>query len=173
MHGEDESASGGRGKSAESRNGPSVSNVIDAMGAQERAIVSELRDSARALAGVEERTLLDGFCREWTPAFYAQGIQLFHVHNFRAELRATIFVGVNTLGPLILESDEVSPEMRLLLTETSAPRGTMQVRVPLTSSEDVSGFMGMVRVKYAFAQRYPRKPSTGVKTSKGSTENVR
>ena len=159
MHGEDESASGGRGKNAEAVHGPSVSNVIEAMGATQRAIVSELRGSALVLAGVEERTLFDGFCREWTPAFYAQGIQLFHAHNFREELRATIFVGVNTLGPLILESDEVSPEMRLLLTETSAPRGTMQVRVPLASSEDVSGFMAMVQVKYAFAQRSPRKGS--------------
>jgi hypothetical protein len=146
-------------QAAESGDSPSVSDVIEAMGATQGAIVSELRDSAQALAGVEERTLFDGFCREWTPAFYAQGIQLFHVHNFRAELRATIFVGVNTLGPLILESDEVSPEMRLLLTETSAPRGTMQVRVSLTSSQDVAGFMDMVRVKYAFAQRYPRKRS--------------
>ena len=153
-----ESASGGRGKGPESEGGPSVSNVIEAMGERRGAIVSELRDAALALAGVEERTLFDGFCREWTPAFYAQGIQLFHVHDFRTELRATIFVGVNTLGPLILESDEVSPEMRLLVTETSAPRGTMQVRVPLTSSGDVAGFMDMVRVKYAFALRYPRKP---------------
>ena len=155
-----ESLPGRHGTGPESEDGPSVSKVIEAMEEQRGVIASELRDSTLALAGVEERTLFDGFCREWTPAFYAQGIQLFHVHDFRAGLRATIFVGVNTLGPLLLESDEVSPEMRLLVTETSAPRGTMQVRVPLTSSEDVAGFMDMVRVKWAFASRYPRKPST-------------
>ena len=48
------------------------------------AILARLREAALSLPGVEERTVYDGFCREWTPAYYEGGRQLFHVHNFRA-----------------------------------------------------------------------------------------
>ena len=50
--------------------------------------------------------------------------QLCHIHNFRAGLRASMFVGVTTLEPIILDSDLVSVEVRNLLAETSPGRGT-------------------------------------------------
>jgi hypothetical protein len=67
-----------------------------------------LREIVLSLGGVEERTLYDHFCREWTPAFYTRGTQLCHVHDFGADLRATMFVGMKTLEPFIMASDSLS-----------------------------------------------------------------
>ncbi len=132
---------------------PSVLSIIAAMANQRRVAMSELRNLTLSLQGVEERTLFDHFCREWTPAYYLQRSQLFHVHNFRSGLRATMFMGANTLAPFILESEEVSPDVRLLVADISAPRGTGMFRVPLTSVEDVVKFMELVRLKWAFVEK--------------------
>ena len=70
---------------------PTVQSVIEGMREERAEIVSDLRDFTLALEGAEERTLYDSFCREWTPAYYARGKQLFHVHNFRAGIRATMY----------------------------------------------------------------------------------
>jgi len=113
-------------------------------------ILAWLRDMVLSLPEVEERTVYDGFCREWTPAYYVGDRQLFHVHNFRSGLRATLFVGVRTLEPAILESETVAPELRLLVARTSGHRGRKMVKVPVNSSEDVGAFMGLVSVKWKF-----------------------
>jgi hypothetical protein len=126
--------------------------VIEDLDGIRGEIALELRRAALDLGCVAERTLYDHFCREWTPAFYVEDTQLFHIHNFRAGLRATIFVGINTLQPVILDSEQVSSETRQLLAETSAPRYTKEFRMPLTSIEDAASFMELVRVKWAFVQ---------------------
>ena len=136
---------------------PTVQSVIEGMQEERAEIVSDLRDFTLALEGAEERTLYDSFCREWTPAYYARGKQLFHVHNFRAGIRATMFVGSRTLEPFILESGGLSSEMRLIVANTVVPRGTGMFRVPLTSREDVARFMELVRIKWAIAWGDPRR----------------
>ncbi len=140
--------------------GPSVSAIIDGMEETRGQLVSHLRDLTLSLDEVREVALFDAFCREWTPAFYLGRTQLFHVHNFRAGLRATMFVGVKTLDPLILHSEEVAPEMRRLVADTSAPGTAKEVRVPLTSLDDVPFFMDLVRLKWAFAREQPRRAPT-------------
>jgi hypothetical protein len=127
---------------------PAVLDIINSLEAQRGALLRQLHDAALSLPGVEERALYDGFCREWTPAYYAGGHQLFHVHSFRAGLRATMFVGVRTLEPSILDSDEIEPELRLLVASTPGPRGTKAIKVHLDSAEDVAALMDMVRVKW-------------------------
>jgi hypothetical protein len=128
--------------------GPDVSTIIETMEESRAALLTELRGLALALPGVEERTLYDGFCRHWTPAYYSEGAQLFHVHNFRAGLRATMFVGARKLEPVILDSDQVPHELRLLVAQTPGPRGRKEVRVPIGSLEDVASFWKLVRVKW-------------------------
>ena len=103
---------------------------------------------------MEERTVYDGFCREWTPACYCLGTQLFHIHNFRQGLRATIFVGGRALEPLILDSDQVPEELRQQVAATPGPRGTKQVRVLIDSPEDVADFARLVRTKREAVQRW-------------------
>jgi hypothetical protein len=107
---------------------------------------------ALSLQAVEERAVYDGFCREWTPAYYAGDRQLFHVHNFPTGLRATMFVGVRTLEPHILQADQVAPELRVLVATTSGPRGTKMVKVPLHCPADADAFMELVRVKWGLEQ---------------------
>ena len=136
--------------------GPDVSTIIGTMEEQRAALLTELRNLALALPAVAERTLYDGFCRHWTPAYYSEGTQLFHVHNFRAGLRATMFVGARKLEPVILESDQVPHELRLLVAKTPGPRGRKEVRVPIASLEDVASFWELVRVKWETSQqRWP------------------
>ena len=130
---------------------PSVLSIIAAMANQRRVAMSELRNLTLSLQGVEERTLFDHFCREWTPAYYLQRSQLFHVHNFRAALRATMFVGIRTLKPFLLDSDAVAPELLQLVASNSGGRGTMQLKVPLESMEDVAPFMELVCRKWEYA----------------------
>lgn len=132
--------------------GPEVPSIIAAMGEERGRALALLRDSAMALEGVEERVLYDGFCREWTPAYYVGPRQLFHVHNFRSGLRATMFVGENTLQPVLLDSREVPEEQRLMVASIRGSRGTKQVKVPLATVEDVMGFIELVRVKSGFIQ---------------------
>ena len=137
--------------------GPTVPNIIEAMERGRAALLGHLRDLALSMQGVNERTVYDGFCREWTPAYYLGARQLFHVHNFRSGLRATMFVGVNTLNPVILGAEEVAPEIRLMVAEASGGRGTKMVKVPLGCIEDVDQFMDLVRVKWEFvAEPSPR-----------------
>jgi hypothetical protein len=126
--------------------------VIEDLDGVRGEIALELRRAALDLGDVAERTLYDHFCREWTPAFYVEDTQLFHIHNFRTGLRATIFVGINTLQPVILDSAQVSSATRQLLAQTAAPRYTKEFRMPLASIEDAAGFMELVRVKWAFVQ---------------------
>ncbi len=78
--------------------------------------------------------MYDGFCREWTPAYYVGDGQLFHVHFFASGVRGTTFIGVRTLEPLIVDSD--------------GTRGTKMVKVPLGSTRDIVGFMELVRLKW-------------------------
>ena len=125
-----------------------VTEIIALMEDSRGELVMELRSQVSVLPDVEERAVYDGFCREWTPSYYCGGRQLFHVHNFRLGLRATMFVGVRALEPVILDSEEVPPELRLLVAQTSGPRGTKQVKVAIESQEDIAAFMRMVRVKW-------------------------
>ena len=131
--------------------GPPVLSLIENMTNPRAAILTGLRKAALSLPGVEERTVYDGFCREWTPAYYEGDRQLFHVHNFRAALRATMFVGIRTLKPYLLDSDRVAAELLRLVTSGSGSRGTMQLKVPLESEGDVAPFMELVCRKWEYA----------------------
>ncbi len=68
-------------------------DVITSLDDARAEMVYHLRERVLDTAGVEERVLYDGFCREWTPAFYVIDRQLFHIHSFRPGLRATVFIG--------------------------------------------------------------------------------
>ena len=96
-----------RSKAAKAEPGPDVLEVIQGSEAPRRGLMTLLRDLALPLLGVEERNLYDGFCRHWTPAYYLNDRQFCHIRNFRAGLRASMFVGVTTLEPIILDSDLV------------------------------------------------------------------
>ena len=108
-----------------------------------------------ALPGAEEKAVYDGFCQEWTPAYYVEGSkarrQLFHVHDFPSGLRATIFVGVRTLQPVLLDARPVPPRLKNAIVETAGGR-TKQVRVPLKTMKDAAAFFEMVKVKWEFEQ---------------------
>ena len=134
------------------KTGPQVSSIIEAMEAPRGPLLAELHKLGMSLPGVAERTLYDGFCRHWTPAYYLADQQLFHVHNFRSGMRVTMFVGVRTLEPVILDSESVAHELRLEVIKTRAPRGTKQVKVPINSLEDVAAFEELVRVKWEFCR---------------------
>ena len=73
------------------KDAPMVDGVVDAMEQGRAEIVVRLREIAPGLAGTSECTVYDGFFREWTPAVYVGDKQLFHGHNFRSGLRATVF----------------------------------------------------------------------------------
>jgi hypothetical protein len=122
--------------------GPPVPDIIGAMDHPRTAILTLLSDRALILPEVAERALYDGFCREWTPAYYAGKRQLFHVHDFPTGLRGTIFVGVRTLEPVLLDSEDVSPMLKDALVQIKGAKGvrTKQLRVPLDSTEDAVRF---------------------------------
>ena len=124
-----------------------VPSIIETMEESRGALLTELRSLALTLPGVEERVLYDGFCRHWTPAYYVGESQLFHVHNFRTGLRATVFLGGKKLEPVILESDRVPLELRHQLAKNAGQRGSRQVKVALDSSEDVATLLELVRLK--------------------------
>ena len=127
---------------------PLVEEIIALMEDSRGELAAQLCSLVVAWPEVEEQAVYDGFCREWTPACYCRGIQLFHIHNFRQGLRATIFVGVRALEPLILDSDQVPEELPQQVAATPGPRGTKQVRVPIESPEDVGEFARLVRAKW-------------------------
>ena len=133
--------------------GPSVDAIISELDAKRREILAALRDMARSLPGVDEKPVYDAFCQEWTPAYYLEGSkakrQLFHVHDFPSGLRGTIFVGVRSLQPVLLDAATVSPRMKNAILETAGSR-TKQVRVPLNSLNDAAAFCEMVRVKWEY-----------------------
>ena len=130
---------------------PSVPGLIEEMQEERAPLVEMLRESVLSFAGAEERVLYDGFCREWTPAYYLGKTQIFHIHNFGSELRATVFVGVNTLQPLIMNAHEISPGLRQTVSTTSGGHATKQVKFPICSEADVVEFMKLVRVKLEYA----------------------
>ncbi len=148
---------------AEMEGRPSVEEIIALMEDSRGELAAQLCSLVAAWPQVEGRTLYDGFCREWTPACYCLGTQLFHIHNFRLGLRATIFVGVRALEPLILDSDQVPEELRQHVAATPGPRGTKQVRIPIESPEDVPGFAQLVRTKWEAVQngQLSRTPGKG------------
>ena len=127
---------------------PSVLSIAATLEPEREEILLQLRDLILALPEVVERAVYDGFCREWTPAYYLGERQMCHVHSFRAGLRGSMFVGVKKLEPLILDSDRVSPQLRRLVAGTSPGRGTKMVKVPLETSENAENFLELVRVKW-------------------------
>lgn len=130
---------------------PTALDIIALLDDTRGTLLAQLRADTLALRGIEERTLYDGFCREWTPAYYLGKGQLFHVHNFHSQLRATMFVGVRTLEPVILDAYEIPQNLRLLVAKTPGQR-TKQVKVPIERTKDVAGFIEMVRVKWGFPE---------------------
>ena len=127
---------------------PTVEGVVDAMEQGRSEIIVRLREIALGLAGSSERTVYDGFFREWTPAVYVGDQQLFHVHNFRSGLRATVFVGVSSLEPAALHSEDVSLAVRENVASTSG-RTMKQVKFPLSSIDDLEPLMELVRLKWS------------------------
>ena len=132
---------------------PSVDDIIQGLNGRRGAILAALKDMTASLPGVEEKAVYDGFCQEWTPAYYLESPkarrQLFHVHDFPAGLRGTIFVGVNTLQPVLLDAGLVPPRMKSAIMDTPGGR-TKQVRVPLNNLRYAAAFFEMVRVKWEF-----------------------
>jgi hypothetical protein len=137
---------------------PQVVDIIRGLEAPRGEILAELRRRALALPEAAERAMYDAFCREWTPAYHLGPRQLFHVHNFHAGLRATVFVGTRTLEPLLLDTEAVPEALRLLVARAKGGRGTKMVKVPLDSLDDVPGFMELVRVKWQFLNAGPPVP---------------
>jgi len=137
------------------QDGPSVGDILHGLGGRRGAILTALRDMVMSLPGVEEKAVYDNFCQEWTPAYYVEGSkarrQLFHVHDFPSGLRGTIFVGVRTLEPVLLDARPVSLRMKSAIVETAGGR-TKQVRIPLNTVDDAAAFFEMVRVKWGFEQ---------------------
>ena len=129
--------------------GPTVVSLIAALDGERGSLLAQVRRATLSLQGVEERTLYDGFCREWTPAYYVDDGQLFHVHNFRAGLRATIFVGTRMIRALLLEPN-TAYERLLSAANSPGPRGPNTIKVPLTCAEEVTFLMDLVRVKRDF-----------------------
>ncbi|MFQ6029843.1 MAG: hypothetical protein ACE5Q6_20395 [Dehalococcoidia bacterium] len=127
---------------------PSVLSIAATMEPEREEILLQLRDLVLALPGATERAVYDGFCREWTPAYYLGERQLCHVHNFRSGLRGSMFIGVKKLEPLILDSQRVSSRLRHLVARTPPGRGTKMVKVPLENPADAQGFLELVRVKW-------------------------
>ena len=112
---------------------PAVVDLLQSMAPERAALLSQVRDVALEMSGVEERILYDGFCREWTPAYYMGKRQLFHVHSFSSSLRATVFLGSADWDSAIMEAFGVPPRLREQVASTAGGRGVRQVRVALTS----------------------------------------
>ena len=129
----------------------SVPSIIEAMDDVRRELLFRARSQALSMPEVVETALYDGFCRHWTPAYYVGDTQLFHVHNFRAGLRATVFLGgkkgCEKLGPMILDSNIVPEELRLQVVKAAESRGVKQIKVNLNSMEDVAVLLELARLK--------------------------
>lgn len=131
---------------------PAVVDLLEDMAPDQAALVAQVRDVALEMSGVEERTLYDGFCREWTPAYYMGKRQLFHVHSFSSGLRATVFLGLADWDSAIMEAFGVPLRLREQVASTAGGRGVRQVKVPLSSTEEVEAFLGLVRAKWELLQ---------------------
>ena len=132
----------------ESTPSPDFFDLIQGIDPARAVLLEELHDIGLFLEAVKEKILYDGFCRHWTPAYYAGDRQLFHVHNFRAGLRASMFVGVKQLEPLVLDSEDIPSPLRLQVAKTPEHRGTKMVKVPIASSDDLEAFRELVLVKW-------------------------
>ncbi len=120
------------GAGSKSEAGPGVLQIVAAMDEHRADLLLEARKLALSLPGVDETTLYDGFCRHWTPAYYLGESQLFHVHNFRGGLRATLFAGGKKLAPVILDSGRVPQEYRDQLAKSYPGRGLNRSKWPST-----------------------------------------
>jgi len=130
---------------------PAVVDLLREMIPERAVLLSQVRHVALEMSGVEERTLYDGFWREWTPAYY--------VHSFSSGLRATVFLGSADWDSAIMEAFGVPSRLREQVSSTAGGRGVRQVRVALTSPEEVEAFVGLVRTKWEFLQvKPPVKP---------------
>ena len=134
---------------------PAVVDLLQSMAPERAALLSQVRDVALEMSGVEERILYDGFCREWTPAYYMGKRQLFHVHSFSSGLRATVFLGSTDWDPAIMEAFGVPPRLREQVASTAGGRGVRQIKVPLSSTEEVEALLTLVRAKWEFLQVKP------------------
>ena len=130
---------------------PRVPSIIFAMDDARGELLLQARSQALSLPEVSETALYDGFCRHWTPAYYVGETQLFHVHNFRDGLRATIFlggkIGSGKLAPMILGSDRIPQELRLQVLKAAESRGIKQIKVFLNSMDDVAVLLELARLK--------------------------
>ena len=135
---------------SEVQEGPSVETVISAISGPDGEIVSLTRGLGLALPDADERTVYDGFCREWTPAYYLAKRQIFHVHNMKSGIRGSMFVGVRALEPLIMSSEEVPDNIKEIVASTRGGSGTKMLKIPLETPEDVAGFGKLIQVKWAF-----------------------
>ena len=130
---------------------PAVPSIINAMDDARSELLLQARSQALSMPEVVETALYDGFCRHWTPAYYVGDTQLFHVHNFRAGLRATVFLGgkkgTEKLGPMILDSDMMPEELRLQVVKAVESRGVKQIKVNLNSMDDVVVLLELARLK--------------------------
>lgn len=124
--------------------------VIEALSGPDGRIMSLAQDLGLALLEAVERTVYDGFCREWTPAYYLARRQIFHVHAFKSGVRGSMFVGVRALEPLIVASPDVPDHIKEIVERTKGGGGTKMLKVPLATQEDVAGFGKLVQVKWEF-----------------------
>ncbi len=134
----------------ETPEGPTVAAVIGGVPGLEGRILAMARDVGLALPGAAERTVYDGFCREWTPAYYLAKRQIFHVHNFKSGIRGSMFLGVRTVEPLVMASGLVPDYIKEIVETTRGGGGTKMLKVPLATPEDVAGFGKLVQVKWEF-----------------------
>ena len=129
---------------------PGTLQLVASMDEHRAGLLLEARKRVLSLPGVDETTLYDGFCRHWTPAYYLGESQLFHVHNFRGGLRATVFAGGAKLAPVILDSRRVRQEYRDQLAKSYQGRGIKQIKVALNTIEDVAALIELARLKHEF-----------------------
>ena len=134
----------------EAGEGPKVAVVIDAMAVEDSRIMSMAQVLGLGLPGADERTVYDGFCREWTPAYYLAKRQIFHVHVFKSGIRGSMFVGVRAMEPLIMASRDVPDHIKEIVDNTKGGSGTKMLKIPLATPEDVVGFGKLVQVKWEF-----------------------
>ena len=120
------------------------------------ALLLQAQNMALSMPEVVEESLYHGFCKHWTPAYYLGEYQLFHVHNFRAGLRATVFLGPKSAGtkngnaklvPMVLDSARLPQELRLQTAKAAESRGVKQIKVNLDSMGDVAVLMELARLK--------------------------
>jgi hypothetical protein len=132
--------------------GPGVESIIEALAAPRAAILCQLREMVMSLPDVEERTLYDGFCHEWTPAYYVAQRQVFHVHNFRSGLRATVFVNETILEMMAAGAKGAAAEAQAARVRPIGKRGPRALKMTLHTAEEIPGLMEIARMKWELAQ---------------------